>query len=112
MMSKVMKKAWEIKREMDTPFSLCLKMAWKIVKSDLGMKTAKTIKKTVEKIKSVKGWFMAKVEREKAAYATRIGDVERETEKAVLVSVDFERKDGLAEFTAKVWMPKSVCEFR
>ena len=91
----VMKKAWEIKKlDKRNVFAECLKMAWAFVK-----RNAKRI--------SIKAWFQDKLGKENHAYIMNWNDTPvRETEKAVLVAIEFESFYG-TEFEKNCWIPKS-----
>ena len=92
----VMKKAWAIKKEnVLNVWSECLKMAWAIVRG----KNSKRV--------AIKTWFQDKLMKENNAYINNWSDkLVRETEKAVLIHMDFETKTGVP-FSKNVWVPKS-----
>lgn len=93
-LKKVMKRAWEIKKQDNRNiFSLCLKMAWAEIKN-----------LTETAFYGVKSWFLSRTLSQNERYAYSTGDgayIAKETEKAVLVKnmTDF----GQISF----WCPKS-----
>ena len=91
-LSKIMKRAWEIKREdKRNIFGLCLKMAWEEVKNV-----------ATKKVEVIKEWFMNK---KFGSESNNFGDkleVIKETEKAVLGNVFY--NNGMA---MEIWVPKS-----
>lgn len=94
-LSRIMKKAWEIKKSnSQNIFGECLKMAWAIAKDSI---------KPIFDFGEVKEWFLLKTlsNEELTAYRTGIPFVAKETEKAVLIKND--TKYGVISF----WCPKS-----
>ena len=91
-LSKIMKRAWEIKKEDSRNiFGLCLKMAWEEAKEE-------TVKKAARK-----DWFLyKKFGKEVNNFGNEI-TIEKETDKAVYgtVSCDLDIKE------IAIWVPKS-----
>ena len=103
---KVMKRAWEIKREnVRNIFGLCLKMAWAEIKA-----TVKTVGYQIA------DWFMNKnldkvTTEHLMCYSNFFeNEIIKETEKAYYVELPMRVKGSGAEsrYTRKVWVPKSV----
>ena len=103
---KVMKRAWEIKREnARNIFGLCLKMAWAEIRE-----TATTIGYQIA------DWFMNKnLEKVTTEHLSCYSnffkrDILKETEKAYYVELPMMVKGSGAEsrYTRKLWVPKSV----
>lgn len=115
-LSKIMKRAWEIKKGEDrkvknsklnhndfsalkenekASFGICLSMAWEEIK--------KVVVKAVGKVEVIKDWFMNK---KFGIESNNFGDkleVIKETEKAVLGNVYY--KNGMP---MEIWVPK-IC---
>lgn len=95
-LKKVMKRAWEIKREdKRNIFGLCLKMAWEEVKEAANKKVA-----------TIKDWFLKKTFGPEASHMSSEITILKETEKAVYGTVKcFYRETGVSE--VETWCPKS-----
>lgn len=93
-LSKIMKRAHEIKREdKKNVWGICLKMAWNEVKNP--------------EILPIKYWFQKKLEEENNAYIYNWESTPiRESEKAVLINIKFQTFTG-REFYKNCWIPKS-----
>ena len=111
--SEIMKKAWEIKKNMESiinktyNFSKALKRSWEIAKSKLNTVSEK-ISKTIEittNIVVVKSWIAQKnLTQHEYSAAKSVNfecEVLKETAKAIYVS--FKSKFG----SVKMWCPKS-----
>ena len=103
-LKKVMKRAWEIKREDSRNiFAECLKMAWAEIK-----KVAKAGKIQIVEIKQ---WFLRKMDTITfmaidSGICTNDIVLEKETEKAIQISTEW---NGRLKY---IWLPKSVVVYR
>ena len=101
-LKKVMKRAWEIKREdKRNIFGECLRMAWVEIKA-----AAKNVVFT-----KIAPWFLKKMDSVTFMALESgicVGDmvIEKETEKAICVSTEW---DG---YRKMMWFPKSVVEYK
>lgn len=96
--SKVMKRAWAIKKENSKNiFALCLKMAWQQAHEALN----KRIEEDAAKKVVVKSWFIDKTLGLTVDAKHRTGRIVKETEKALFVVIK-----GMEN----IWVPKSCIE--
>ena len=94
-LSKIMKRAWEIKREdSKNIFGICLEMAWEEAK-----------KAASKKVAVIKDWFLNKKFGSEASHFSNSIEIEKESEKAVFGKVGCSY--GTSVSYMEIWCPKS-----
>lgn len=95
-LSKIMKRAWEIKKEdKRNIFSICLEMAWEEIKEAAN-----------KKIATIQDWFLGKKFGPEASHFVDTIEIIKETEKAVYGTVKcFYKETGMD--SVEIWCPKS-----
>ena len=124
-LSKIMKRAWEIKKEEDLKtknrkmihndfselkdcekavFSICLSMAWEEAKKEAKEQAKRDSFKRTENVATIKDWFYNKKFGNNDCFSKNIL-IEKETDKAVFgkVECDMYGEAGIVE----IWVPKS-----
>lgn len=108
-LSRIMKRAWTLKRTYKGTFAHFLKMAWREEKEGKLVSSApakRPVAHTTDKeIGYIATWFLRKNFTQNEVYAIQLADLTayKETEKAYLIKADSDW--GVLRF----WAPKSVC---